>query len=302
MTGHLARLALRATRPVPGLRPRTPALFEQGARAWSLEPDPAQPDATQGAVTQPDATQPDATQRAVTQRASHFPDGTRPDLPRTDIESPETAPDPPRHPTANRPPAQVEPRGPATSSTTSPAGGPANPVVSFVSPAPAPTEPRTRRAHPVEPPARSTSWRPDGPDEVPQDRSNDRTGSPKAWTDLPALPTALPPSSAVLPTEHGPDPAALDRREDASEAAIGELRLRGALPDGTERLSAPLPRLLPQTDREPSRAPEVTVTIGRIEVLPAPRPAPPPPPVRAPARRRTNAPDLAAYLRDRGRR
>jgi hypothetical protein len=59
-----------------------------------------------------------------------------------------------------------------------------------------------------------------------------------------------------------------------------------------------LPRLHTARTTEPSSAkPEITVTIGRIEVL---QPAPEPPAVRpAPSGKGATAPDLAEYLRER---
>lgn len=311
MTGHLARLALRTTRPVPGLRPRTPAHFEQGTQAWSLEPD---------------AMQPDAVPPAARQRADRL-SGPGPDVPWPDVGPPDSA-GPARNPRAERSLNEVGPWGPSTSSLRSPSSGRASPGEAFGGDVPTPTEPQARRTHPVEPLVRSPRSRPDGPDGVTQerpdntlDRAEGGASSASARTELPVRTTARPASTPALSADGDsarvrPDPADL-----SGDGATGELRVRGALPEWNGRLnsrpegstpgsespdpgllspSAPLPRLQPQTDREPNRAPEVTVTIGRIEVLPAPQAAPPPPPVRKPARRTTNAPDLASYLRDRG--
>lgn len=72
--------------------------------------------------------------------------------------------------------------------------------------------------------------------------------------------------------------------------------------------AAPLPRLRTgasteagRRDRRPA-APEVTVNIGRIEVVPPPPEPPPAAPRPRPRARAAGAPALADYLRDRSRR
>ena len=271
-------------------------------------------------------------QPAAGQRADRLP-GPSNDAPWPDVGPPDSA-GRARNPRAERSSAEVEPWGPAISSitssaSTSPASGRASPGEAFWGEVPAPTEPRARRAHPVEPVANSPRSRPEGPDDAPQDRpddtpdrAEDRASGPPAPTHLPVRRTARPLSIPALSADRDsarvrPGPADL-----SDDGATGEVRVQGALPEETGRAdtrpegsspwsesptpgllssSAPLPRLQPQTDREPNGAPEVTVTIGRIEVLPTPRAAPPPPPVRKQARRTTNAPELGAYLRDRRR-
>lgn len=73
------------------------------------------------------------------------------------------------------------------------------------------------------------------------------------------------------------------------------------MPSATQPIMLPRLKLAPRAEQ--GGAPEVTVNIGRIEVLPSRATEPEPPPAATtPRRRATGAPDLADYLRDQGRR
>lgn len=300
MTGHLARLALRTTQSMPGLRPRKPALFEQETTAWLVEPN---------AIQAENDLQAEAVQPVARSGAHHLADPS-PDEPRSDNRSPESV---------------SSARSPMAGGFRKDSG--VSPSHDLVSEMPSPNDSPARRRQPVDPTANSPRPRPHGLDDGPQDPPNDTPDVAKDGSNSRPSRSALPvrTTGPQLTTQDSfPDSGSARVRFDTADleadVPIRELREARGLPQETvpanqgpetssswsdTRIpgplspSVPLPRLQPPSDRERSGAPEVTVTIGRIEVLPAARAVPPPPHVPKPARRATNAPDLGTYLRDR---
>lgn len=271
--GHLARLALRATQPATGLRPRPLALYEQRASFPEITDRHGEPQqnraARPGLADRPTAERvenPGAPGRTAAPASSEVTQDPLSVLSRTILDG------------FAGPPAQsVAVAGSPTAISTPRSTAPADPL----DPATAAelVEPRgaallTRTTDTQRPPAAT----PAGPDQSPVD-SPVGTGppaaaSPSARIDQP--PAAVPGVTAALdvpglPTlSQGPPP-----------------------PD-----AAGLPRLhLVRPTEPPPPRPEVTVTIGRIEVLP-PAPAKPSSPPAGP-RKASTAPKLADYLRDR---
>ncbi len=294
MTGYLTRLARRATGPVPGLRPRTPAVFEQGVRAFALEED---------AAPSPVARSADAPPRAEASITA------RPDPGRSAVTRPE--PRPPE--TATGAPERIRP-----------------PVTVQASPPPQrdgdPTTPTTAVGHVggLQPPAAAATMRAAAPPPKAPDPDHEQ---PARWREAPANPPPSPgdpprrspgPSPALRrdsPEQHDPPredtTAPIPRGQptlivDPLVPSVAGEPAQGAVPavatlSSAGTSSAVLPRLQPPPGAVSSRPPEISVTIGRIEVLPA-NPAVPTPPPAPKHVRRTSAPDLATYLRDRGQR
>lgn len=263
MSGHLARLVVRSTRPAEGgLRP-LPSMFEQ-------QPSPGPVPASVHAV----------------EKDSRLPAAER------------------------------SPR------TTSPLGDVEVPVVVYSPPpddsTPHPTQPRTAGA-------RTQSKRPQ--EMVPTVATPVRHGSesprqvdPRGEPPLPKVEPSPPARPAVLEQVEGLVTAdrlsagqreipVVDRRENGPPSSPQPLPRADVPPVVPVRQERPrsdpsnpdLPRLQPSSRTgQRSARPEVTVSIGRIEVIPpTPEPRKPPPerpraPLRAPG-----APKLADYLRER---
>lgn len=332
MTGHLARLAARATEPAgSGLRPRLPSLFEPPA---GLRPGDAG-----SALAGANEARPGATAAGAARAGLAGSDPARPGLPGPDLPGPDLAgsdlpgPDPaprgrargaPVRRALARPPHGSEPFGEADDAGTAGAGPPATGAASRAAPSGAPT-PRTRAR---------TTLRTGQSDGAAPSREEHAPGGLRARTTDPT--TDARPSAGTPPAEATGSPAALPgssvRASEqvvatlVAEALAGGLRPAAAGRDATTYDgtapprdgvppteaagpgAAPLPRLHTGRSSEPGRrdrrpaTPEVTVNIGRIEVVPPPpepRPAAPRP--RPPARA-SGAPALADYLRDRSRR
>ena len=269
MTSHLARLALRAARPGTGLRPRTMSMFESPTAMLTVREDagPTSLVTDWGVATgvSVDAIASQPRGEVPSDRA-----GTRPSHPH----------DTPRH----EPPdlaSEPEPRGAAAL------------VDRFTGPAPPPSRP------PV----------------VEEDSAAGRATVQAVVEGQSRPPTVTPPSlfpalephhgeiplfrgerkqvSTRLPSETPPPPHSGASREAPPTAAAAPI----AAPE-----SARLPRLrLAPPSAEGGTTPEVTVNIGRIEVL-----TPPSREAKAdrarPRPRATGAPNLAEYLRERNRR
>lgn len=269
MTGHLSRLALRATGAAPsGLRPRLPSMFEQALTTPAVAEEHGQPlrDVSRRGPAPATSLPPEARRAAV---RSPAPQGGQPaDDPDRDLH--ETQPD---HPGAESSPAAADLRS----------GTDLVPVASM--------------------PARA-----DVPDVPPGEVGVGELVSAAAVTVAgqvaervddhvtrlePTLLTAPPRAKGQQPEDRLLD--VLERIEDPLGGQVG--------PPGPAA-PTPMPTLHPQPlARGQGSPPEVTVNIGRIEVLPAPaaetmKPAP----RQRPQPKPSGAPKLADYLRDRSRR
>lgn len=296
MTGHLARLAARATGQEAGLRPRARSLFEQPTNPASVGEYVAP-----GVPTSPG---PDVAGSGP-DLAEHLPGGRpggsrAPDRPESvpGVAGPRgSAPPPPRG-------RQAETATPDRAEMRPPSRGTPLPQGPWPTPEPAPDEvPATGRPaaalrhveQPGAPPPR-------GRTPIETDASRPRPGvrPPPSITRHPRL---VDPPADGQSQEAGE--AALLSRIDAPQPSTGPVaREEGTAPRPPVPVAsqpATLPRLQPApgTDRG---QPGVTVNIGRIEVLPPRATESKRPPRTVPGRRTTGAPDLADYLRDRGRR
>ena len=292
MSGHLARLALRATSPTTGLRPRPPGLFEQRPDAMSHEEERIPPDDGRPGPAPPDLAsegRPEHARPPSESPAAALPEDTSGWVePRATGESVRRGAAPVRlHAETDRPVAAEAPTL-RVSSRRAPSAAPGGP-----SPAPVTSaklqravaaHDQTSMAEP-EPQQLAPPLAPDSIDSrdsrIDRDRDRDRDlgadPSVRLPGHLPTSPAATAPATPIGRTEWPPSPAP------------------------STPMVVPLPRLQPPAEPAPDAGSGITVTIGRIEVLPpaaAPTPAPPP---RATTRRTTGAPDLADYLRSRGR-
>lgn len=277
MTRHLARLALRAARPTGGLRPRSPSMFESAVAPPVLEQYAARVPA---AVGEPPPPSSDAA-------------GPRPTV--------RTVPDP-------DPPKPVGPAGEHRLLTAEAQRVPHR--RELVTPEPGRPAAPSRTALRLDAPSRSAPpLRP-----LPDAARADDVGMPqpaphpgpaqgaRSGPDPSRSPTAEPASvERAGPATYSPGPTASE-----TAAAPGATETPSAPPHTEQpRLDAPpvrLPRLQPPPGPDEQRAPEVTVTIGRIEVLPPARPERPPVGQKRPTRAASGAPKLSDYLRDRSRR
>jgi hypothetical protein len=282
MTSHLARLAARAAGQGSGLRPRAVSQFEQAANQISAEEYVAPRDPTSPgpdlAVPPPDAN--------------------------VAISSPEPAPDREEPRPVTSPPtwdSPIEPATPDLPIVRRPARGEA---LRSSSPRPTPEPslgevPTTGRPAPFHPPV-----------EVPEDRpvrgptltEADSAGRPAREI------TPLAGAARPRPDLHASDAeeAVALRRQDAPQAPTQQVAHRDVrtqrAPQPTASQPATLPRLQPAARAGQGQTPEVTVNIGRIEVLTPHTPESRRPSVTSTPRRPEGAPDLADYLRDKGRR
>ncbi len=261
--GHLTRLALRATRATGGLRPRQPSLFE-----------PALPEATEPATTETVRVRP----------------VSPPEVAATPPETPISEPHESRSTPAAAPHVGHELESVASSAADSaPSSAAPSQQPEWAVPAtPAASSeavPQKSLSGSIEPThligRRRTDKFPAGPPEREPDQPLSRRTVLRVVK--PAVPRDRPPS----PTSRSPEPSASPTK---------------ALPAQIERVVPPepetrtVPRLHPQPTKPLQAPPDVTVTIGRIEVVPPPAPQPVRP-RRRPAKPST-APTLADYLRD----
>lgn len=271
MTGHLARLALQATRSGasgPGtLRPRTPSLFERPASLGVLTEEYAEPTAIA-------RTSPEGSSRADAE-VTPDPWGQRP-----------ARPGQPRHV------VDIPPSAESREVAGEPArAAPASRVDAEETPQEAPRHARATDVSPMARPEPSSAGVPHLLDAVTAavtDRLTHAVG--------PGVTTA-----ADAPAEdraHRPGVPEQSRAGSAARAA--EPGIHGQTPRSPIPSSRPLPRLTPAPRDDPS-PPEVTVNIGRIEVVQPATPERKPPQAR-PRTRDSGAPKLAEYLRDRSRR
>lgn len=275
MTGHLTRLALRATRSATaasgGLRPRTLSLFERQPSATGF-PD----------------------EYAV--RTPPFPRSTR-------QAAPDASPDPGVPPGA-QPVPFAEPGASAVTPVLSPlsiahalpsadsAGFP----VADRAPSPGAAAADSRKAEPAAPASRPE---PMGRSERTEPAERATTAPPADPPHAPAgrphpPPTTPPPSRPEAPRADEPAPAPAVGRVDPARTAVAP-----ASPAPPPQ-PTPLPRLTPAPREEPAKQ-GVTVNIGRIEVVQPPK-AEPRPAAPRPRAKQGGAPKLADYLRERSRR
>jgi hypothetical protein len=272
VTGHLARLALQATRPGtsgPGtLRPRTPSLFERPASSGVLSEEYAEP----------------------------------PAIARTSREGPsradaEVTPDPgrqrPARPGQPRPVVDIPPSTESQEIAGEPArAAPASLAEAEETPQEAPRHARATDVSLTARPEPSSVGVPhllDGVTGAVTDRLTHVVG-PGATA-----------AAVAAPAEDHPDRPGVPGQGPAGSAApAAEPGMHGETSRSPIPSSQPLPRLTPAPRDDPS-PPEVTVNIGRIEVV---QPATPErkPPQAPPRTRDSGAPKLADYLRDRSRR
>lgn len=287
MTSHLARLAARGAGQDAGLRPRALSLFEQPTNPASVDEYVAPRGPTSSA---PDVAAP----RPDVSMAPHSPE------PGSDVDEPrEPAPLPPGEPHAKAAtPDQPNVRRP--SGETLPTTGPRPKSEPSLDEIPAPDRPAGGRRAVEEPairpvpsrtPIEADSARP-GP-EVPPPSSVPR--HPGGGRHLPDGPPAEAGDAVAVRRQGNPQPSTQPVAHEEGTSP------REPMPVASQPTT--LPRLQPHPWADQGQAPEVTVNIGRIEVLP-PRATESkrPPKTTAPGRRTAGAPDLADYLRDRGRR
>lgn len=129
---------------------------------------------------------------------------------------------------------------------------------------------------------------------VPAGRPADFTDvvRPSVGTDATAHETAPSPAQPETGASATASPAAMDT-DSGRTPALGSWpgSLTPTIPAGD------LPTLSPLAGPKDDKRPDVTVSIGRIEVVPPPEPKPPP--TAAPLGKAATAPDLAEYLRSR---
>lgn len=272
MTDHLARLALRATgAATPGLRPRSPSMFEQPIATPTTTGTRGQP-ASDVPRPGPAATAPAAPPEARRAAAPPVSESGHMGYLVRDLE---TRPDGQRGEAA-RTEAGARPDGDVEPALASPVRADRRGVL--------PSD--VGVAERVSAALRSVTRQP-------AERGNLQF-SPLE----PALPTA-PPVSEGRQSEDRPVEV-LVRVDEQIRAAV-EAEGSG---DRTPVVApTPMPTLHPQPlARRPGSPPQVTVSIGRIEVLPAPAAPAKPPPRSRPQPKSSGAPKLADYLRDRSRR
>lgn len=297
---HLARLAMRATRPAGGLRPRSPSMFERASAPLTL------PDSTDSPNLAPESRWPEAPSRPdpAPQRG---PEGLRGPEGRDDSAVRQVrlraGDEPDRRP-------QLEPAGHELAAEPISTGERA--LLDEADSATVGRRPPTvlDAAHSA-PPDRV----PGPPDQVAELRSRPAGSRPQSWVDTgPSLSMGERPRPPSPPDSA--DRRAASRADEWPEQHDARLLTAQVTPRprvveaptpprATE--APPLPRLRPISPPDQSRAPEITVTIGRIEVLPprSPEARPPPQPRQPqaqPSRRADGAPELAAYLRERSQR
>jgi len=287
VTGHLARLALRATRPANsgsgGLRPRTPSLFERSASVAGLpeeyagEPVASSPPPVASARAGDTAAEHSQLPSAEAVDRSPGQALERPRARSAEVEANPLAPAPAAHPV--EPGNDRERIQPAPDSRED--GSPAAPAASVALDRPPLVEQVTQAvtsqlAEIVAAPLGGRASPPDPPVAL-----ADAGTARDAATHAPAQPGDETSPAAVVVRAIAPEPTVPAKKTANLQHAT------------------PLPRLTPAPPAEPDK-PGVTVNIGRIEVLPPPKAQPPaPPPVR---KRESGAPKLADYLRDRSRR
>lgn len=284
MTGHLVRLAARATRPASGgLRPRVPALFERPAGLFAghltvaLRPTGEDVDA----VGEPG-------ERAAAPRVPG------PGVPETRRPAGGPRPVPPTR--------RAAPAGSGTPATPAPTRGADGEDLRTAQP--------TRRARRAGRRLVATAGRaPDdaSPSRSPAAEESPRSSSAESSARQTPVPEQVVASLVAEAVSAGLRPRAAGRAPHESDDDAGSVR--GTVPRADPAATTPLPRL--QTARSPEAtrrdrrpaASEVTVNIGRIEVVP-PAPEPRPPAARRPPpqARASGAPPLADYLRGRNRR
>ena len=281
MTSHLARLAARAAGQGASLRPRSLSQFEQPTSHPSLVEYVAPGDPASG----PDFPAPPPAASIVVRSPVAGPERDHPRPPSTPL--PQGAPVTPDLPIARRSPGEEAPpptspvRTPEPSLDEVPAIGPSAALP------PAVGLPQVRPERSRTPTEADTVHRP--------------TEAVLPSTRLPEARTR----PGVHPSEAGE--AVAVRRQDAPLPPTQRVADHGTTTprelQPIEPQPAALPRLHPAPRSDHGQAPEVTVNIGRIEVLPPRAPEAKRPPATTAARRLTaGAPDLADYLRDRGRR
>ena len=289
-SGYFARLAARSTQPTTGLRPRRLSLYEQPP---SSALNASRPEPGSAILAPPRRSAPPA----PADRARETPEPADAPTARAAAAAAPSALAPP----TNR---DVPPAGPTVDQPSIEPGVPQDPTgLHADEPSPQAPRPEPPRPHSPLTPRRLPETALAG------ERRNgdgDRTGAEaKAPARTPAVTSpadsvAVPALSHVSTTE--------DMRPTSAEAAAHPASRDGE-PDAVVQLRPAdvpqppdpprLPQLHPRVRLEPpgTPAPQVTVTIGRIEVLPPappPRPSEPAPPARAPT-----APALADYLRER---
>lgn len=291
MTGHLARLACRATQSssvsAGGLRPRTPSLFERPSSAPGLVDEYAvespSTDPSAGPVR---ADAPEARRQALATPLTpgspgvlrpesispHDEHGQQPGS--TPMSATDTRPAEPLTATAAAEGGSHTTTPPEPSSATDPVTLDRRLLVEQVTNVVAEKLPDLVAAAPDAgaPAAPSVNTAHAGHDQPTRHRASRETTA--------SVGAATGPVGVVVPAGH-PDTLRPSRERSAPASS-----------------PVPLPRLTPTPPVEDK--PGVTVNIGRIEVVPPPKATPPA--ARPAGKRETGAPRLADYLRDRSRR